>query len=285
MVRILISGASGFVGAPLLAQLQAKHHEVIPLHRSFSLEKLSDIGPFDVVIHLAGEPLGFGRWSESKQHAILTSRAVGTRELCEALASLPRPPSLFLSASAVGYYGNRGNEVLSEDSSQGQGFLANVCSEWERGSLILANRKVRTVQARFGIVLGRGGGIMKKLLPLYRFGLGGKLGSGEQWVSWVALPDLICALEYILEHSDIQGPVNFVSPCPVQQKTFAKALARAVRRPAFFSVPACVLRSSLGLMAEELLLSSQRAVPQKLLASGFAFRFSSLEDALTECIS
>ncbi len=278
-MRVLISGASGFIGAPLVAHLKEKNCEVVALVRDWN-RKTVNLEGFDAVIHLAGEPITFGRWSQSKRNRILSSRMTGTALLSKSLALLHRPPAVFLSASAVGYYGNRGDELLTEGSCEGDGFLAHVCSEWEKGSRSIANRGTRTIHARFGMVLGPAGGALGKLLFFYRLGLGGKIGSGNQWISWIALADLIHALEYLLRKDSLAGPVNIVSPHPIRQKDFASTLARVLHRPSFLFFPAWVLRASLGLMANEILLASQRVEPRKLLASGFVFRYPFLEDAL-----
>jgi uncharacterized protein (TIGR01777 family) len=238
---------------------------------------------FDAVIHLAGEPLTLGRWSTKKKQKILYSRTVGTWLLAHILSSLPQPPKVFISASAFGFYGDRGEEMLDEESARGNGFLPTVCSEWEGASQALRDRGTRTIQTRFGIVIGpahsRGGMLHKMLLP-YRLGLGATLGTGMQWVSWIALHDLICAMEHILQ-SHLEGPVNFVSPHPVRQKEFSKTLAQLLARPAWLRIPAPALKFILGQTAEELLLASARVAPVKLLDSGFTFKYPTLKEALT----
>lgn len=274
-MRILISGASGFIGSALAQFLQGNGHAIFSYSRTPDQPHLD---PFDVVIHLAGEPLTLGRWSQAKQERILLSRTQGTEQLCRAL--LHSPPKLFLSASAVGYYGNRGEELLTENSPPGTGFLAHVCREWEKASQPLAKKGVRVVHTRFGMVLGPHGGALQKMLLPYKLGLGGKLGSGKQWMSWVARDDLIRAIDLIIANEDLEGPVNVVSPHPVRQEEFSKILAKLLHRPSFLTLPAPLLKGALGLMAEEMLLASARVEPTKLLSFRFPFRHPDLNNAL-----
>lgn len=256
--------------------LEDQGHEIVRLPRkwdsSFNLEG------FDAVVHLAGEPIATGRWSSSKKQRIFQSRVLGTSLLCKALAKQIRPPSVFISASAVGYYGHRGEEILTEESPPGAGFLARVACEWEKAAQVLANRGSRTIQARFGVVLDASGGSLRKILSLYRLCLGGKLGSGEQWISWIARIDLIHALEYLLQRKEFEGPVNLVSPCPIRQKDAVAVLAKKLHRLAWVSLPAWMLKLVFGLMADELLLSSQRVIPEKLKNSGFSYRYLNFSD-------
>jgi len=286
-MRILISGASGFIGRSLVSFFSGKQHEVVSLYHemtasgeiSWRTGNGSSLEDFGAAIHLAGEPLSLERWSEKKRQTIFVSRAEGTSSLCHAFARLCRPPPVFISASAVGFYGNRKEELLDERSAPGKGFLAHVCSAWEQGARSLDSRGARTVQARFGMVLGPNGGPLAKLDGLYRLGLGGKLSTGEQWISWVALTDLVSALDHILRSESLQGPVNIVSPHAVRQKEFSRRLAQSLHRPAFFHLPAWLLRLRFGIMADEILLASARVVPQKLCASGFRFKYPDLEEA------
>jgi len=265
MSRILLSGASGFIGRPLFDRLLSKGHEVLRLARSGSKKedgsiiwdpegakaRKEDFEGFDAVIHLAGEPISLGRWSKLERKRILFSRTVGTLLLSQILSQLYSPPKVFLSASAVGFYGDRGEEILTEESDPGRGFLANVCCEWEKASYAIENRGSRTAHMRFGKVVGPKG---KTCLPL---GLGPK----NRWISWIEREDLIRAVEHILDHDSLEGPINLVSPNPVQQKEFSQ-----------ISIPPWALRLRYGLAADELLLSSTRAVPSKLLASEFIFQ-------------
>jgi uncharacterized protein (TIGR01777 family) len=199
--------------------------------------------------------------------------------MSRALAYLRRPPPVFISASGVGFYGNRGEELLHEGSAPGKGFLAQVCQEWEVAILPIASRGSRVIQARFGMVLGNGGAL-RKMASIYRMGLGGRLSTGKQWVSWVALADLALALDHILRTATLHGPVNIVSPHAVRQEEFSRTLAEVLHRPAFIHLPACLLRLRFGAFADEVLLSSAHVVPQKLSATGFHFNYPDLKDAL-----
>lgn len=243
-----------------------------------------DFEGFDAVVHLAGEPLALGRWSESKRAQILYSRTAGTFLLSKIFSEAVQSPRVFLSASAVGFYGDRGEEVLTEESGPGRGFLACVCCEWEKACKAIQERGARTVQARFGMVLGANGGALKKMVPAYKLGLGGRLGTGKQWVSWVALEDLVRALAFLLSADAIEGPVNIVSPNPVRQEDFSHTLASLLHRPELLSLPAWLLKLRFGLVADELLLASARAEPKKLLSAGFSFQFPLLRDALLKAL-
>ena len=286
-MRILVSGASGFIGRFLVSYFSKKQWEILPLvHEMVSPEEIRwrtpagvSLEDFDAAIHLAGEPLGFGRWSEAKRRKILFTRSSGTLEISRALAYLRRPPPVFISASGVGFYGDRGEELLHEGSAPGKGFLAHVCKEWEEGSRPIASRGSRAIQARFGMVLGEGGAL-RKMASIYRMGLGGRLSTGKQWVSWVAIADLALALDHILRTETLHGPVNIVSPHAVRQEEFSRTLAEVLHRPAFFHLPAWVLRLRFGAFADEVLLPSAHAVPQKLNATGFHFKYPDLKDAL-----
>jgi hypothetical protein len=212
--------------------------------------------------------------------SIFTSRIKGTQQLIESLSVLPK---VFISASAVGYYGNRGEELLSETSPPGKSFLSHVCMEWEKTAQLVQEKGVRSVQARFGLVLGAGGGMMRKILPLYKLGLGAILGNGQQWMSWISLADLVHAIDYLLLHEEIEGSVNICSPYPVRQEEFSRTLATLIHRPLWFKVPGWVLSFLMGRSAEDILLVSTRARPAKLLDSGFSFRYPHLVDALKSC--
>ena len=272
-VKILISGASGFIGSSLLAYCGKQGDQPVALHDAPDLEG------WDAFVHLAGEPLSLGRWSLAKQKKIKESRVEATAKLCDRLLHLKRPPKVFLSASAIGYYGDRGDDLLSEEESPGAGFLAQVCVGWERASEILKQRDIRVIHARFGIVLGSHGGIFKKLALLYRCCLGAKFGSGSQWVSWIALSDLIRAIHHAMR-SEMQGAINMASPCPVRQKEFAQRMAHHFRRPLLFAIPAWALKTALGFPAYEPVLFSQRADVHKLCASGFHHQYPTLQECL-----
>ncbi len=298
MARILVSGASGFIGKPLVSFLSSLGHNVVSLHRSLDIissasiywdpEKRSaraeDFEGFDAVIHLAGEPLTLSRWSLQKREKILQSRVGGTMFLSHLMAEAVRPPKLFISASAIGYYGSRGDEILTEESASGNGFLAYVCSSWEKASFAIQNRGARVVHARFGMVLDRSGGALQSMLLPFRLGVGGPLGSGEQWISWIHRIDLIRAIVRILDDEFLEGAVNLVAPHPVRQKEFASILAQLMHRPHFFRLPAWFLRLCFGVSADELLLSSTRVRCAKLLESKFSFNYPDLRGALHEAL-
>lgn len=297
MSRILISGASGFIGSLLVSFLTQKGHQVIQLVRQsdhssknaifWDPEKKEankdDFEGFDAVIHLAGDPLTLGRWSKEKKQRILDSRVIGTMFLSHLLSETLSPPKLFISASAIGFYGNREEEELTEESANGDTFLAHVASSWENASFALKKRGVRVAFARFGMVLGKGGALKKMLSP-YKIGLGATLGNGKQWVSWVDVHDLVRALLHILENESLKGPVNIVSPNPVRQKDFSKLLSQELKQPHFLKAPAWLLRLILGEVADELLLSSAKVIPSKLLATNFQFKYPHLRDSFSEAL-
>jgi uncharacterized protein (TIGR01777 family) len=237
------------------------------------------VSGFDAVIHLAGETI-VGRWTEAKKARIRDSRILGTRHLAEALSKAPQPPRVLISASAIGYYGDRGEEILLEDSRPGAGFLAEVCREWEAASQPANDAGIRTVQMRFGVVLSPRGGALSKMLPPFRMGLGGKIGSGRQWWSWIDVKDLVGAIHHVLRSDLLRGPVNVVAPKPVRNEEFTKSLAAVLSRPSIFPMPAFAARLALGQMADELLLASQHVEPAKLVATGYSFQYPGLKPAL-----
>jgi uncharacterized protein (TIGR01777 family) len=291
--RVLISGSSGLLGSALIQSLGADGYEIIRLMRrptsgagQIAWDFAQPLAPqsvsgFDAVIHLAGESIA-SRWTESKKRAIRDSRVVGTRHLAEALARVASPPRVLISASAIGFYGDRDDEILREDSaSGGSGFLPEVCREWEAAAEPAVNAGIRTVFLRTGIVLSAEGGALKQMLPPFRMGLGGRIGSGRQWMSWIDLHDEIGAIRHILTNESLRGPVNSVSPNPVTNAEFTKTLASVLSRPAIFPMPAFAARLVFGQMGHELLLSSQRVEPDGLLASGYAFQKPDLRNALS----
>lgn len=285
-MRILVSGSSGFVGQALVSHFSRKGYATVSLlHGPWRTQDGSSLEDFDAVIHLAGEPITLGRWSKKKKEAILSSRSAATENLCNTLSLLHRPPPIFISASAVGYYGNRGEELLDEGSGGGHGFLADVCRSWEEASRSIDSRGSRTVHTRFGAVLGSNGGILKKVLPFYKLGLGATLSTGEQWVSWIELSDLILAIDHVLHTESLHGPVNLVAPEPVRQKEFCHALAHTLHRPALLHLPAWLLHTVLGTMADDCLLASERVRPRKLLESGFRFNCPDIESAFLLTVS
>jgi uncharacterized protein len=289
--RVLLSGSHGLIGSALKSQLIDAGAEFVPLVRSERQSGLlwepvrgvrdsRRLGEFTAVVHLAGASIASGRWTAEKKREILLSRVQSTRRLVEQLhQSCPRPKTL-ICASAVGIYGDRGDSVLTEAAALGEGFLADVCREWEATALAAAQSGMRVVHARFGMVLAREGGALKKLLVPFRLGLGGPIGSGRQYWSWIALPDAASALVHLLRRPSIQGAVNVTAPNPLPQREFARILAHQLHRPARFPLPAPVARLLLGEMADALLLSSCRAVPEKLQQSGFQFQYPELTGAL-----
>ena len=289
--KVLVSGASGLIGSALLPALQSSGYEVTRLVRGAASGK-SDIAwdpsrplapesvsSFDAVVHLAGDSI-VGRWTDAKKQRVRESRVQGTRNLAEALAAAQQRPQVFISASAIGYYGDRGEETLREESSSGRGFLPEVCREWESAAEPATKAGIRTVQMRFGVVLSSSGGALQKMLPPFRMGVGGNIGSGRQWMSWVDIDDVIGAIQHALKTDTLRGPVNVVGPNPVRNAEFTKTLASVLSRPAIFPMPAFAARLVFGQMADELLLASQRIEPAKLLSTRYVFRNPELRSAL-----
>ncbi len=293
-MKVLVSGATGFVGSALVRDLAGEGHTVTRLVRpSFGAGgdavlwnpgegtvDLDGLEGHDAVVHLAGENIAGSSWTTERKSRIRDSRVGGTRLLCGSLSRLKRPPGVLVCASAVGYYGNRGREILREDSPPGEGFLADVCREWEEAAREGARQGIRVVILRIGMVLGPEGGALAKMLPVFRAGAGGRIGSGEQYVSWISLPDLVSVIRHALATDSLEGPVNAVTPHPVTNREFTKTLGRILGRPTVASLPAFAARVLFGQMADELLLAGTRAVPAKLLASGYVFRLPDLERAL-----
>jgi uncharacterized protein (TIGR01777 family) len=297
--RILLSGASGLVGSALRATLGAQQASVTQLVRrvpqtaaelqwdpdaAIPIADSAPIESLDAAIHLSGANLSARRWTPAYRREMVASRVESTHALATLLAGLRRPPRAFLVASAVGIYGDRGDEVLDESSAPGTGFLAGLCREWEAASVPAANRGMRVVHLRFGVVLAPGAGALAMMLPIFRLGLGGRLGFGKQWTSWISLTDLAAAVLFLLQSPSLQGAVNLTSPQPVTNAMFTRALAALLHRPALLPAPALALRLALGPMADEALLSSTRVLPRKLLDAGFRFAQPSIEDALRQAI-
>jgi len=294
--RILVSGASGVIGDAMLPALKREGHHVVRLSRGSSSREdqiawdprrvisPESVSGFDAVIHLAGESI-VGRWTEDKKIRIRDSRVLGTRFLAEALAATPQRPAVMICASAMGYYGNRSDEILREDSASGSGFLAEVCREWEEAAQPAAKADIRTVHLRIGLVLGPAKSALQKMLPAFRLGLGGKLGNGRQWWSWIDVQDLVGATLHILKNDSMRGPVNISAPAPVTNAEFTKTLASMLSRSAIFPVPAFAVRLALGQMADELLLASQRMEPAKLLDSGYRFQYADLRSSLENILA
>jgi uncharacterized protein (TIGR01777 family) len=293
-MKVLLSGSHGLVGKALITRLEANRHEICRLVRhapsseseiEWSPDRysiaISRLEGFDAVIHLAGESIAEGRWTDEKKQRIRESRVKGTKLLSDALANLSRPPKTLIAASAIGFYGNRGDEILRETSAPGEGFLPEVCIAWEKATELAMQKGIRVVNTRFGIILSKEGGALAKMLPPFRMGIGGRIGSGRQWMSWIALNDVVEGLNYVLTNESLSGPVNFVAPKPVTNAEFTKTLGRVLSRPTFFPVPAFAARLALGEMADALLLSSQRVEPARLNDANYTFRFSELREALS----
>ena len=291
-MRILASGASGTIGSALLPGLKAQGHEVIRLKTraarradEIAWKPSQPIDPglvngFDAVIHLAGENV-FGRWTPRKKAAIRDSRVQGTRNLSQALAQAAQKPRVLLAGSAIGFYGSRGDEVLTEESPVGRGFLAEVTSEWEAATKLAAEAGIRVVNLRTSVVLSPKGGALAKMLPPFRLGLGGKIGSGRQWMSWIAIDDEVGAIVHLLNDHSFSGQVNLTAPHPATNAEFARTLGRVLRRPVIATVPSFAVKLVLGSeMAEETVLSSQKVMPARLIASGYKFKQPELEPAL-----
>ncbi len=292
-LQVLVSGASGLIGTALEQRLQLEGHQVRRLVRrparssdEISWDPERDILPelelegFDAVVHLAGENVAAGRWTNARMDAIRDSRIKGTGLLATRLAGLARPPRVLVAASAIGYYGDRGEELLDERSARGDGFLARVCAEWEACSDPARAAGIRVVQPRIGLVLAEHGGALAKMLTPFRLGVGGRLGSGEQWMSWISLDDVVSILETAVIDERLVGPVNAVAPQPVRNADFTRALGRALGRPAVAHVPAFALRALAGRLADELLLASIRVAPRALERCDFRFRHPTLDEAL-----
>ena len=289
--RILVSGVSGPIGTALLPALSRGGYEVVRLVRGRAATERqiawtpaeplapSAVSGFDALIHLAGETI-VGRWTETKKKKIRDSRVLGTRNLAQALAQTSAKPRVYISSSAIGYYGDRGDELLTESGAAGSGFLAEVCREWESATQPAADAGIRTVQIRTGVVLSPKGGALGKMLTPFRMGAGGRIGDGHQWMSWIDVEDLVTAILHILKTDSLRGPVNMVGAVPVTNAEFTKTLASVLGRPAVLPMPAFAVKLAFGEMGETVLLGSQRVEPAKLTNSGFAFRFRTLRESL-----
>jgi uncharacterized protein (TIGR01777 family) len=248
------------------------------------IDDVSGLEGADAVVHLAGENIAEGRWTDEKKARIRESRVVGTRVLSEALAGLESPPKSFLCASAIGFYGDRGEEVLTEESAPGEGFLPDVCREWEAAARPAVERGLRVVYLRFGVILSAEGGALGKMLTPFKMGVGGKIGSGEQYMSWITLDDVIGVIKHALTDESLSGPVNVVAPAPVTNLQFTKAIGRVLSRPTIFAVPAFAARLAFGEMADAALLASERVEPARLTKSGYVFQHPELEGALRQLL-
>lgn len=297
-MRILMSGATGLIGQRLTAALRKSGHEVAALVRrppqagevqwqpgqELDAEKLTG---YDAIIHLAGKNIA-GVWTEKFKQEVRDSRVLGTRTLADATAESYRrhgKPGIFLAAAAVGFYGNRDDELLTETSPAGTGFLAEVSQPWEAATLPASDAGVRVVNLRIGVVLAKDGGALKPMLPAFRLGLGGRVGNGRQYWSWISLDDVIGAFVFALENDQLRGPVNVVAPNPARNAEFVKTLGEVLHRPTIFPMPAWVVRLAMRQMGEELLLGSARAIPAKLLAAGYRFQHPELREALAHALA
>jgi uncharacterized protein (TIGR01777 family) len=297
-MNILVTGASGLIGTALGPSLTSRGHEVTRLVRGQSPSEgksarwdpmagsidASALAGVDAVVHLAGENIA-ERWTAAKKARIRDSRVKGTQLLCETLTRLPSPPKVLVSASAIGYYGDRGEETLTDDSPPGRGFLPEVCRAWEAAAEPARQQGIRVVHLRLGVVLSAAGGALAKMLPPFRLGLGGVLGSGRQYMSWIALDDVVGAIQHAIVTDALQGPTNAVAPNAVTNQEFTKTLGKVLGRPTAIPLPAFGARLMFGEMADELLLASARVQPTKLLASGYQFRYPELEDALRHVLA
>jgi uncharacterized protein (TIGR01777 family) len=298
-MRILVTGASGFLGRHLTAQLGRQRHEVLRLTRGpldpadprllhwdpsraeVDARALQDL---DAVIHLAGEGIADARWTEAYKQRLCDSRLQSTRLLVEALSAQRQKPKIFLAASAVGYYGDRGNEDLSEASTQGQGFLPALCAQWEAEAARAADLGMRVLHLRLGMVMGTDGGILKKTLLPFKLGFGGRLGSGLQWMSWIAMSDAVRAVSFLLERPAGTGVYNLAAPNPVTNAQYTQSLRRALSRPALLPIPGFALRAAFGEMADALLLAGQKAFPARLKAEGFTWELPYIGEALNRLL-
>ena len=293
-LNILMSGASGVVGSSLIPFFTTGGHRVTRLVRRKDLRnenerfwdpqngilEIQDDDNFDVVIHLSGENIGEGWWTSRKKKRIIESRNTTTSLIAERIARLKTPPRAFLCASAIGYYGHRGNELMTEENECGADFISGVCDEWEQAATPALEKGIRTVFLRIGVVLSPVGGALQRLLPTFKMGLGAKVGSGQQYMSWISMDDLIGTVYHAMNDDSLSGPVNLVAPNPVTNLEMARTLAKVISRPALFTLPAWLIKLVFGEMGKEVLLSSTRVSPEKILAAGYCFRHPDLEGAL-----
>jgi uncharacterized protein (TIGR01777 family) len=297
-MNILISGSTGLVGSAIVAQLENERHRVVRLVRRAPESDGSEVGwnpesgeidtsgleAMDAVIHLAGENIAEGRWNDGKKARIRDSRVNGTRLLAESLAGLTSPPRTLIAASAIGYYGDRGDAVMTEDSTPASDFLGETCQAWEAAVQPAVKRGIRTVNLRIGVVLSLDGGALARMHVPFRMGVGGVIGGGDQYVSWISIHDLPGIVQHLISKKDLSGPINAVAPNPVTNREFTKTLGRILGRPTLFPMPAFAARLAFGEMADALLLASTRAAPKRLEASGYVFRHPDIASALREIL-
>ncbi len=295
-MKILVSGASGFIGKAIADSLSQKGYKVVSLHRNTTQKtpywdienkaiELGDDQQIDVVIHLAGENIAQGRWSKKKKERILKSRVDGTRLICDFFSKAKYQPQNIISGSAIGFYGNRGNEELNEESARGTGFLPEVCSQWEEATEAASKSGIRVANMRFGMVLSSQGGAFAKMLFPFKIGLGGIIGNGKQYMSWITMNDAVEIIDQIIKNEALCGPINIVSPNPVTNSYFTKMLGKTLHRPAILPFPAFLAKIIFGEMAKELLLASAKVIPAKLQKLGYVFQYPTLETALKKIIT
>jgi uncharacterized protein (TIGR01777 family) len=297
-MKILISGSSGLIGTAATAGLQADSHNVVHLVRPGKTANPGDVqwdpmratvdvaglGGVDVVIHLSGAGIADCRWTEERKQLLRSSRIDTTRVLVDSLSRLKQKPRVLIVASAIGYYGTRGDEILTESSINGTDFLALLCRDWEAEASRAAAMGLRTIMLRTGVVLSGKGGALPRMLTPFKLGVGGRLGSGQQWMSWIAIEDVVGIIRHAIANEQVSGSVNVVAPNPVRNEEFTRLLAGMLHRPAIFPAPAFVLRLAMGEMADAVLLSSDRVMPERMLAAGYKFRFEILEPALRAAV-
>lgn len=298
-MKILITGASGLIGKALQASFKEKGYEMLLASRSepkddrhvkwdpdagFSTEDLPRLEGYDAVIHLAGENISGLRWTEEKKKAIRDSRVFGTRSMIETFDKLKQKPKVFISGSAIGFYGDRGSDEMTESSSAGKTFLSEISKEWEAESRRAEDMGIRTVLLRTGIVLSKDGGALATMMTPFKLGVGGVIGSGEQWMSWVSLDDVVRIISFVLENEDFRGAINVTAPNPVTNEEFTKTLGGVLYRPTFLPLPEFAVHMVFGEMGDALLLDSTRVVPKRLLDAGFEFKYPKLKDALEHAV-
>ena len=296
-MNILINGASGLIGRALQKSLAEKGHQLVLAGRNEprSREQIQwtvengfaepdRLEGLDAFVHLAGENISALRWTEEKKRAIRDSRVLGTRSVVEAMGKLEKPPEVFIAGSATGYYGDRGDEIMTESDEPGDTFLSDVCAAWEAESMRAEELGVRTVRLRTGVVLSKDGGALAEMLTPFKLGVGGVVGSGRQWMSWVSLADVVGAIEFALENEDLTGPVNVVAPNPVTNKEFTSTLGEVVHRPTILPLPQFAVKLAFGEMGDALLLDSTRVAPERLTEAGYKFEFENLKRALENAL-
>ncbi len=294
-MNLLITGGTGFIGTALCSHLSDQHDITLKTRYPESISSnikgissLSQLAPtkvFDVVINLAGEPIANKRWSKNQKRKIIDSRINGTEELVNFFKNSKEKPSLLISGSAIGYYGvGSTNETIDEGNSGDKSFSSSLCTTWENTAMQAESLGIRTCTLRTGIVLGKNGGALKRMLLPFKLGLGGRIGTGDQWMSWIHIDDLIGIINYCIEHKDLHGPINGTAPNPTSNAEFTKILSKTLKRPAFFHLPSPIIKFLAGEMGEELLLAGKKVVPSKILAAGYNFKYAYLEEALSNIL-